>query len=85
VLNAPQSQITLSDNAICSGEIVELAASGGGTYLWNTGQADSVIEVAPGVTTSYTVTVTLAGGCSATATQTVTVQPGLNTSSIFHN
>jgi hypothetical protein len=85
VLNAPQPQITLSDNAICSGEIVELAASGGGTYLWNTGQADSVIEVAPGVTTSYTVTVTLAGGCSATATQTVTVQPGLNTSSIFHN
>ena len=85
VLNAPQPQITLSDNAICSGEIVELTASGGGSYLWNTGQSGSVIEVAPGVTTSYTVTVTLAGGCSATATQTVTVQPGLNTSSIFHN
>lgn len=85
VLNAPQPQITLSDNAICSGEIVELTASGGGSYLWNTGQSGSVIEVAPEVTTSYTVTVTLAGGCSATSTETVTVQPGLNTSSIFHN
>ncbi|MFN5621574.1 MAG: hypothetical protein ACK478_09755, partial [Flavobacteriales bacterium] len=71
--------------AICAGELVQLTASGGGNYLWNNGQTASAIQVAPNVTTTYSVIVTLSGGCSASASQTITVQPGLNTSSIFHN
>jgi hypothetical protein len=84
VLNTPQAQITLSDDAICVGETVLLSASGGGTYLWNTGQSIPTIAVSPSVTTSYTVSVALSGGCNSTVTETVTVLPPLTTSAISH-
>jgi hypothetical protein len=84
VLNTPQAQITLSDDAICAGESALLSASGGGTYLWNTGESIPTIAVAPNVTTSYTVIVTLSGGCNSTVTETVTVLPALTTSAISH-
>jgi len=51
-------------------------ASGGTapyTYLWSTGETTSSIVVAPTATTTYTVTITDAVGCSAVGTHTVTV------------
>ncbi|HET7433613.1 MAG TPA: hypothetical protein VFN10_02750, partial [Thermoanaerobaculia bacterium] len=58
----------------CQGGSVTLNASGGGTYLWNTGATTSSIVVTQSGT--YGVTVTNANGCSATpAPITVTVNP----------
>ncbi len=64
-------------NTICTGGNTTLTASGGGTYSWNTGPVSSSITVSPVVNTTYTVTVTNGAGCSATATQAVTVNPNL--------
>ncbi|MEL4455495.1 T9SS type A sorting domain-containing protein [Lutimonas vermicola] len=49
---------TSKDISICSGEEVVLTATGGSTYLWNTGGSTSSITVSPTKTTTYTVTVT---------------------------
>jgi gliding motility-associated-like protein len=64
-------------NQLCKGTSTTLTATGGGTYLWNTGSASSSITVSPSSTgsTTYTVTVTNAGGCTAAAVVTVTVYP----------
>ena len=48
---------------IVNGESAALTASGGGTYIWSTGETTNQITVMPGVTTTYSVTVTL-NGCS---------------------
>lgn len=62
-------------NTICSGTTTTLTASGatGTTYLWNTGAVTASINVSPTATTTYTVTATDAGGCTAQASSTVTV------------
>jgi gliding motility-associated-like protein len=80
--------VTISNNAnisitpvsptICAGGNVDLTASGGSTYNWSTGQSGSTINVAPAVTTNYTVTGTDAFGCSGTASVTVNVGSALN-------
>jgi gliding motility-associated-like protein len=62
-------------NAICSGDSVVLAASGGGTYLWNTGDTNSSITVGPTSSTVYTVVVTNAVGCTDIDTFSITVTP----------
>ncbi|MCX6305076.1 MAG: hypothetical protein NT040_08915 [Bacteroidetes bacterium] len=55
----------------CPGGSVILTASGGTGYLWSTTATTAAITVL--TTGTYTVTVTDANGCSATASQTVTV------------
>ena len=62
-------------NSICNGLCTDLTASGGGTYLWNTGATTSTINVCPTSATTYTVTVTSNLGCSATASTRVAVNP----------
>ncbi|NOT36154.1 MAG: HYR domain-containing protein [Saprospiraceae bacterium] len=52
---------------------VTLTATGGGTYLWNTGETTAAITKAPIVNTTYTVTVTSSNGCTASSTVLVTV------------
>ncbi|MFP2994543.1 endonuclease [Spongiivirga sp. MCCC 1A20706] len=47
--------------------------AGNFTYEWSTGETDTVIEVSPEETTAYTLTVTDAVGCTATATVNVEV------------
>jgi PKD repeat protein len=64
-----------ADQNICFGSSATLTATGGGTYLWNTGQTTSSITVSPATSTSYSVTVTNASGCSASDTIFVNVNP----------
>ena len=45
------------DALICLGDTTTLTASGGDDYVWSTGETSASIEVAPNVTTDYTVTV----------------------------
>jgi gliding motility-associated-like protein len=61
------------DTAICFGASATLVASGGGTYLWSTGDTTSTITVSPMVTTSYYLTVTAT--CTDYDTVTVFVNP----------
>lgn len=57
---------------IVAGGTATLTATGGGTYVWSTGETTAQINVSPAVTTVYTVTVTL-NGCSSTDDVTVFV------------
>ena len=64
-----------ADQSICSGEAIQLTATGGDTYLWSTGENTSSIEVAPIATTIYSVTVTDITGCTDEDNVMVTVNP----------
>lgn len=72
VLPLPVVSIS-GDNIICIGEETTLTASGGTSYVWNTGSTTSSITVKPVVTTTYTVTATDNNGCAGTESITVTV------------
>ena len=66
--------ITLTgDTVICYGEYATLTASGGVSYLWNTGDTTSVIVVSPATTATYTLIATNNGGCTDTLTINVIV------------
>jgi gliding motility-associated-like protein len=69
-----------ADAAICLGNTVQLQASGTGTFAWspsdglsNAGIGDPMAD--PTSTTTYTVTLTDANGCSASDGLTITVNP----------
>ncbi|MBP9209160.1 MAG: HYR domain-containing protein [Saprospiraceae bacterium] len=78
VLPAPTASISASSTVICSGNSSTLTASGGVSYLWSTGATDASIDVSPTSTTTYTVTVTAANGCTDDASITITVLPGVS-------
>lgn len=63
------------DQTICQGQTATMTASGGGTYLWNTGSTSTSINITPSSTTSYTVTVTNGNGCTDTDEATIYVNP----------
>ena len=70
----PLPVVTVTNDTICIGQTGTLTASGGGTYLWsNAGGIGSSASFAPVVTTSYSVTVTTANGCTATGSGEVSV------------
>ena len=69
----PTASITAVPTSVCPGMSSVLTASVGNTYAWSNGSTTRAINVLPASTTTYTVTVTLAGGCTATASQTITV------------
>lgn len=61
------------DQGICYGQTVYINASGGGSYLWNTGDTTSTIDETPAFSATYSVTVTNSYGCSATDDVNITV------------
>jgi autotransporter-associated beta strand protein len=70
------ASITPSDpTTFCdSGTVTLTANAGGASYLWSPGGATTAaVTVNPSSTTTYTVLVTGANGCSSSASQTVTV------------
>lgn len=71
------------DVIICAGESTSLTASGGGTYLWNTGSTNAVIMETPTITTNYKVVVTNSFACKDSVSQSVTVFPKPNASFTF--
>src|SRR5690606_36988770 len=50
-------------------------ATGGVSYVWNTGATTQSIMVSPLVSTTYTVTATDTNSCQSTAWTTITVNP----------
>ncbi len=61
------------DVSICSGEEVVLTAEGNQNFLWSTGETTASISVNPTETTTYSVTSSVDGGCTATDNVIVTV------------
>ncbi|OIP00385.1 MAG: hypothetical protein AUJ98_07505 [Bacteroidetes bacterium CG2_30_33_31] len=55
VVDNPLPIITSSKDTICKGSMATLNATGGETYLWNTGSFSDFIEVMPEVSTLYSV------------------------------
>lgn len=78
-VNTPPTANAGSDVSTCQGTAVTLTASGGSSYLWNTGATTQSITVNPNSTTTYSVEVTQ-NGCSSTDQVTVTVSslPNIN-------
>jgi hypothetical protein len=69
---APAVSITPSGpTTFCTGESVNLTATAGSSYMWSNGNTSQTINVT--TTGTYTVTVTDANGCTASASQSVTV------------
>ncbi|GAB4163074.1 MAG: hypothetical protein Tsb0033_22890 [Winogradskyella sp.] len=76
IMVSPLPNITVSnDVTIMEGQTTTLTVSGSDNYLWNTGETTESIDVAPSVTTTYTVTSTSVNGCTSTGEVTVTVVP----------
>lgn len=63
-----------ADTAICKGDRVALAVSGGTTHIWSTGDTTATIVVAPTTTTTYTVVSSTPNYCDKTDSVTVTVK-----------
>lgn len=81
----PLPTVNIQGNrTVCLNQSTTLTATGGTGYTWSNGQNTAGITVTPLTTTSYTVTVTNANGCTATSSATVTVN-GLPNSTITGN
>ena len=61
----PLPNVVAVQDTMCSGETATLTAIGASTYLWSTGSTNAMINVAPSISTLYSVTGTL-NGCSKT-------------------
>ena len=72
ILPLPTPNIT-GVTTVCEGQTATLTATGGVSYLWEDGTTTNTYPAT--VSGFYTVTVTNAEGCSATASATVTVNP----------
>lgn len=75
-VNPPPAAFAGADVTICSGQQTVLNGSGGAGYLWQPGnQPTASYTVTPAATTTYTLLVTDAIGCTASDQVIVTVQP----------
>ncbi len=84
IVNAnPNASATPPISTITLGGSATLNASGGGTYLWSSGQTGSSITVSPAATTVYCVVVTNANNCTDSACVTVIVDQPTCSSSLL--
>ena len=68
----PSLPVTVNSVTICLGQSANLIASGATNYSWSNGGNTNSINVAPVITTNYTVTGT-SGNCTGSAIATITV------------
>ncbi|MFH1320373.1 MAG: gliding motility-associated C-terminal domain-containing protein, partial [Bacteroidota bacterium] len=68
----PPTAVITGITAICIGDNTTLTASGGNTYLWNTGDTTPSITISPLITTTYTV-IASNTGCDLTEADSVMV------------
>ena len=75
----PTVSITAQNSTLnCINSSTQLSASGANTYVWNNGLGSgSSVFASPSVTTTYSVTATDAGGCTAVQTKTIMVDKTL--------
>jgi gliding motility-associated-like protein len=71
----PLPIVTVTAASICEGFTTTLTANGAISYLWSTNAITNPLTVSPTLTTQYSVTGTDAKGCTAKATNKVTVFP----------
>jgi hypothetical protein len=71
--NAAELSISASSTTICSGQSINLTASGATNYLWNTAATSSSITINPNTNTIYSVTSTYGTGCIETKTISIIV------------
>lgn len=74
-VNPLPSAAIVGSTGVCRGGNANLTAVGGQLYEWSNGMTGAVITPSLTTETTFTVTVTNEGGCSATATRTVSVTP----------
>ncbi|MFN8309596.1 MAG: immunoglobulin domain-containing protein [Chitinophagales bacterium] len=64
-----------SQSSVCSGNSVLLTATGGGSYIWSNGGGNGATATfAPTTATTYSVTVSVGPGCTATASKNISVK-----------
>ncbi|MBK9152558.1 MAG: hypothetical protein IPM26_16950 [Saprospiraceae bacterium] len=68
--NRPTAAISGADE-ICEGSSTDFTATGGVSYVWNTGANTNILNI--NTSGNYTVTVTDANGCTATAAKSLTI------------
>jgi len=61
-------------SSVCNGDSTYLVASGGTSYLWNSGSINDSLLIAPTVGATYYVTVTSDSGCVATKSKYVSIK-----------
>jgi len=77
VILLPTVTAVSNPTAICSGSSGTLTGGGATSYTWNPGGLTGTnVVVTPTITTTYTVTGSVGGGCSNTATVSLTVNNG---------
>jgi len=64
-----------NDVAICAGDSITLNATGGVSYIWNTGVASNSIRISPSIQTQYSVVATGSNGCTDSDSVIVSVKP----------
>ena len=70
----PLPVVTVSGSqTVCAGSFAILTASGGSSYLWNTGKVGNTLTISPSASQTYVVTATNDFGCSASMNVPVTV------------
>lgn len=74
VVPLPSPSISASGpTSFCNGGSVTLTSAAGTSYLWSTSASDTLASITVSTSGTYSVTITNGTGCTATASQTVTV------------
>ncbi len=80
VNDVPMINVIASSNALCAGQMANLTAGGGNSYIWSPSASLSAstganVIATPTITTTYTVTAIDANSCSSSSTIVITMNP----------